>query len=145
MLSHLALVTMGVTALQVLTGAAAGVAFGIVIGDVPGQLTRLTGAALVFVPAILVVTAVAAFLFGALPDWSAGLSWGALALCLILGLLGPLFRVPDVLRNLSPFTHVPAVPAAEVALAPLAWLAVIAVGTAVIGTALFRRRDLTTP
>lgn len=144
MLSHLALVTMGVTALQALTGAAAGIAFGIVIGDVPGQLTRLTGAALVFVPAILVVTAVAAFLFGALPDWSAGLSWGALALCLVLGLLGPLFRVPDVLRNLSPFTHVPAVPAADVALAPLAWLTVAAVGTAVLGTMLFRRRDLTT-
>ncbi|MFQ6330653.1 hypothetical protein ACLMAL_31570 [Nocardia sp. CWNU-33] len=143
MLAHIGLVTAGIVALQALTGAATGLAFGLVIGDVPEQVVSLTGAALVFVPAILVVAAATVLFFGGLPAWSTGLSWSVLALCLVFGLLGPPLGLPQTVRNLSPFAHVPAVPAAEVTATPLVWLVVIAVVIGAVGVALFRRRDLT--
>ncbi|MBD0322548.1 MAG: anibiotic ABC transporter, partial [Aldersonia sp.] len=144
MLAHVCLVTAGIVILQLLIGVVTGIAYGLVIGDVPGQVATLTGAALVFVPAILAVAAAVALIFGALPAWSTGLSWGVLALCLIFGLLGPLLGLPDIVRDLSPFTHIPALPAADVRVAPLVWLTVIALAGGAIGVVLFRRRDLTT-
>ncbi|MFE5702950.1 ABC transporter permease [Rhodococcus koreensis] len=143
MLAHVGLVTVGIVVLQALTGAATGLAYGLVTEDVPGKVVSLTGAALVFVPAIGVVAALAVLAFGGVPAWSAGLSWGVLALCLIFGFLGSLLGLPQTVRDLSPFTHVPALPAAEVTATPLIWLAVIAVVVGAVGVALFRRRDLT--
>ncbi|OUS93711.1 ABC transporter permease [Rhodococcus sp. NCIMB 12038] len=143
MLAHVGLVTVGIVVLQALTGAATGLAYGLVSGDVPGKVVSLTGAALVFVPAIAVVAALAVLAFGGFPVWSAGLSWGVLALCLIFGFLGSILGLPQTVRDLSPFTHVPALPAAEVTAAPLIGLAAIAVAAGAAGVALFRRRDLT--
>ncbi|CAG7606170.1 ABC transporter permease [Rhodococcus opacus] len=143
MLAHIGLVTVGIVVLQALTGAATGLAYGLVTDDVPGKVVNLTGAALVFVPAIGVVAALAVLAFGGVPAWAAGLSWGALAGCLIFGFLGSLLGLPQAVRDLSPFTHVPPVPAAEVTATPLVWLAVIAVVVGAVGVVLFRRRDLT--
>ncbi|PBC53016.1 anibiotic ABC transporter [Rhodococcus sp. ACS1] len=143
MLAHVGLVTVGIVVLQALTGAATGLAYGLVTEDVPGKVVSLTGAALVFVPAIGVVAALAVLAFGGVPAWSAGLSWGVLAICLIFGFLGSLLGLPQTVRDLSPFTHVPALPAAEVTAAPLVWLAVIAAVVGAAGVVLFRRRDLT--
>ncbi|UOT06419.1 anibiotic ABC transporter [Rhodococcus opacus] len=143
MLAHIGLVTVGIVVLQALTGAATGFAYGLVTDDVPGKVVNLTGAALVFVPAIGVIAALAVLAVGGVPAWAAGLSWGALAGCLIFGFLGSLLGLPQAVRDLSPFTHVPPVPAAEVTATPLVWLAVIAVVVGAVGVVLFRRRDLT--
>ncbi|WP_009479302.1 ABC transporter permease [Rhodococcus sp. JVH1] len=143
MLAHVGLVTVGIVVLQTLTGAATGLAYGLVTEDAPGKVVHLTGAALVFVPAIGVVAALVVLVFGGVPAWSAGLSWGVLAVCLIFGFLGSLLGLPQAVRDLSPFTHVPPVPAADVTATPLMWLAVIAVGVGAVGVVLFRRRDLT--
>lgn len=142
MSTHVLVVTGGVIVLQVLTGVATGFAYGAVIGDVPGQIVELTGAALLYVPAILVVTALAALIFGAAPKWASGLSWAVVAACLLIGMLGPLLGLPEAVRDLSPFSHVPAVPAAAVTFAPLAALVGIALMLGGAGVALFRRRDL---
>ncbi|WP_016883276.1 MULTISPECIES: ABC transporter permease [unclassified Rhodococcus (in: high G+C Gram-positive bacteria)] len=143
MLAHVGLVTVGIVVLQTLTGAATGLAYGLVTEDAPGKVVHLTGAALVFVPAIGVVAALVVLVFGGVPAWSAGLSWGVLAVCLIFGFLGPLLGLPQAVRDLSPFTHVPPVPAADVTATPLISLAVIALGVGAVGVVLFRRRDLT--
>ncbi|MFC9832431.1 ABC transporter permease [Rhodococcus sp. NPDC127530] len=143
MLAHVGLVAVGIVVLQTLTGAATGLAYGLVTEDVPGKVVNLTGAALVFVPAIAVVAALVVLAFGGVPAWSAGLSWGVLAVCLIFGFLGSLLGLPQAVRDLSPFTHVPPVPAVEVTATPLVWLAVIAVVVGAVGVVLFRRRDLT--
>ncbi|RVW00920.1 ABC transporter permease [Rhodococcus spongiicola] len=142
LLAHLAVVVAGVVALQLLTGVATGLAYGLVTADVVGNVADLSAAALVFVPAILVVVAIAVLLFGGLPLWASGLSWTALALFLLFGLLGPLLGLPDFIRNLSPFSHVPPVPAADVTGTPLMWMVAVAVVLAAGGVALFRRRDL---
>ncbi|MFC9555685.1 ABC transporter permease [Rhodococcus sp. NPDC056960] len=144
MLAHTGLVVTGIVVLQMVTGVASGLAYGLVTEDVPGNIVSLTGAALVFVPAIAVVAALVVLLFGGVPAWSAGLSWGVLAACLIFGFFGPLLGLPQTIRDLSPFTHVPAVPAADVTATPLVWLTALALGVGATGVMLFRRRDLTT-
>ncbi|MGC5161854.1 ABC transporter permease [Rhodococcus sp. DT1] len=144
MLAHVGLVAAGIATLQALTGAAMGLAHGVIVGDVPGQVAALTGAALVFVPAVLVVAAAVVLFIGGLPAWSAGLSWALLAFCLVVGLFGPLLGVPDAVRDVSPFTHVPAVPAASVTAGLLVALSLIALALCAGGVMLFRRRDLTT-
>lgn len=143
-LGHLVVVVAGVVALQVLTGVVTGLAYGLVIGDPVGKMGDLTIAALVYIPAILVVAAAAVFLFGLLPSASSALSWAVLAVCLVAGLLGPLLGLPDAVLNISPFTHIPDVPSATVTATPLIWLMLIAAVLAAAGIALFRRRDLET-
>jgi ABC-2 type transport system permease protein len=72
MLAHVGLVTVGIVVLQTLTGAATGLAYGLVTEDAPGKVVHLTGAALVFVPAIGVVAALVVLVFGGVPAGSAG-------------------------------------------------------------------------
>lgn len=61
----------------------------------------------------------------------------------MLGQLGPLLQLPQWARDLSPFTHLPKLPGADLTATPLLWLTVISAGLASIGLLSFRRRDLT--
>ena len=47
-------------------------------------------------------------------------AWGALAACYLAAFLGPLLGLPDWVMDISPFTHVPLLPAAEFDVVPLA-------------------------
>ncbi len=62
----------------------------------------------------------------------------------LVGYLGPVLRLPEGLRNLSPFGHVPRLPAAEPVWTPLLVLTAVAAGLIALGLAGFRRRDLGT-
>jgi ABC-2 type transport system permease protein len=44
--------------------------------------------------------------------------------------------------DVSPFSHVPKLPSATVAVQPLVWLTVVAVAAAVLGLLGWRRRDV---
>ena len=85
------------------------------LGSVPGsprrprELPRLIGAALAQLPAVWILGALVAALFGLAPRALAGV--GALAACLLLWFLGPLLDLPGWVLDLSPYQHVPAVPA----------------------------------
>jgi ABC-2 type transport system permease protein len=80
--------------------------------------------------------------FGLLPRWSRPIVWDALAAALVVSQLGEVLSLPVWVVNLSPFTHVPAVPAESAAVAPLLWLAAAAVALAGAGLAAFLRRDV---
>jgi ABC-2 type transport system permease protein len=64
------------------------------------------------------------------------------AAILVVDLFGTLLELPQWALNLSPFRHVPAVPAAPFRAAPIAVLLVVAAGLAVVGWIGFRRRDI---
>jgi ABC-2 type transport system permease protein len=70
------------------------------------------------------------------------MSWGFLVICLLLGLLGQILGFPQWLIDLSPFTHVQALRAADAN--PAAIAALLAIGAGLTGAGLigFRRRDL---
>ena len=79
MLSHLGVVVGGVILAHVLMGAFTGFAFGLVTDDIGGNTLRMTGAALAYLPAVLVVVGVGVVGFRTVSDVrrrrSPGESW----------------------------------------------------------------------
>jgi ABC-2 type transport system permease protein len=142
LLSHVTWAVLGSGLLLLVLGAATGLAYGLVTGDVAGKTVRLAGAAAIWWPATLALGAVVVALFGVVPRLTVALSWAVLTMCLLMGQIGALLDLPQAVLNISPFTHVPAVPAADVSALPLALLAAAALALAAIGLLSFRRRDL---
>ena len=83
----------------------------------------------------------AVIVFGFAPRW-ADAAWGILAGCFVVALLGVVLRLPDRVQQLSPFERTPALPAADVALVPLAVLTVLAAVLMLGGLGALRRRDI---
>lgn len=139
--SHGRIAAIGTLALLVVAGAAAAVSNGIVSGDF-GSTWAVMQAALVQVPAVLALGALVFALFGLAPRWAGALSWAALAGSFVVAQFGAVLKLPQAVMNISPFTHVPAVPAEALNVVPVALLLAVAgllVGAGVVG---FRRRDL---
>jgi ABC-2 type transport system permease protein len=97
--------------------------------------------AIVQLPAVWVLAAVAIALIGLLPRL-AGAAWAAFAGCLLLGLVGAALQLDQRLMDLSPFTHIPKVPGAGVPTTPLVALAAVAAALAAAGLAALRRRNI---
>ncbi|GIJ23680.1 ABC transporter permease [Micromonospora lutea] len=135
---------LGALALMLLAGVTTGLGYGLAAGDPVGWTVELTGAALLWLPALLVVAGVVTALFGALPRWSVALSWAVLIAFLLLGQLGAALDLPQAALNLSPYTHVPSVPAVDVTVLPLVLLTAAAAALLAIGLITFRRRDTPT-
>src|SRR5699024_2118993 len=98
-------------------------------------------AAVVFLPAILLVAAFAIACYGAAPR-ATGLARLLVAWVVLVLFLGELLRLPDWVRNVSPFTHTPLLPGADLEAAPLLVLGGIALALLVVGALGFRRRDI---
>jgi ABC-2 type transport system permease protein len=139
--SHLLVAAAGAAVVLAAGGAAAGLAHGLRSGD-PGQLPRLLGGALVQLPAVWVLAAVGVALFGLAPRLVVGLTWAILAVVLSITVFGGPLRLDQRVQDLSPFIHLPRLPAASFTATPLAWLLVAAAALAAAGLAAFRRRDL---
>ncbi|MGK5518906.1 ABC transporter permease [Micromonospora sp. URMC 107] len=140
--TQVAAATLGALALVLLGGLTTGLGYGLVAGDPVGRAVELGGAALVRLPALLVVVGVVTALFGLLPRWSVALSWAVLIAFLLLGQLGAVLDLPQAALNLSPYTHVPSAPAVDPAALPLVVLTAVAAALLAAGTAGFRRRDV---
>ena len=141
---HLLVAAGGAAVVLATGGALAGLAHGLRVGDVGGQLVRVLGGALVQLPAVWVMAAVGAALFGLAPRLVVGATWAILAVVLAVTLFGQPLRLDQKLQDLSPFTHLPRLPAATFTATPVAWLLAAAALLAAVGLAAFRRRDLAT-
>jgi ABC-2 type transport system permease protein len=124
-----------------------GLAAGSVLGDIPAQLRALIEASLVQLPAILVIAGAVSALTGLLPRAAGTLSWALLLLSL---LLGPLFgaatlQLPAWAQDISPFTHTPKLPAADLTVLPVLSLIAISAALAAAGVASLRHRNLALP
>jgi ABC-2 type transport system permease protein len=138
---------LGALALLLVFAASMGVAAGAVLGDIPAELRALLGAGLVQLPAILLVAGSVIAFTALLPRAAATLSW---ALLLVSILLGPMFgaatlQLPTSAQDISPFTHTPKLPGAELTALPVLGLIAIAVALVAVGLGSFRRRDLALP
>lgn len=107
----------------------------------PGEAWAMTAASLVYLPAVLVVAAVAVLLFGWAPG-AAPATWALVAFAFVVGWLGTLLDFPSWLNDLSPFAHVPAVPAEQATAGPLLVMALLTAVALALGWAGFRRRDV---
>ncbi|MEZ5249884.1 MAG: hypothetical protein R2713_11930 [Ilumatobacteraceae bacterium] len=103
------------------------------------QVGRVTVAGLVMAPAPAVLTG---FALRRRRGPAARRSRAALVLAASMGLLAEVLGLPGWARDLSPFQHVPAMPAAPFRLAPVLGLIVVAAACCLAGLAGVRRRDL---
>lgn len=98
-------------------------------------------ASVTYFPAIAVIVALGVFLFGLAPR-AVGATWVAVVYAVIVLYFGGLLNLPQWAMNISPFTHVPQLPAGEYTPAPMIWLLLVAtmfVGAGLLG---LRRRDI---
>ncbi|MEV6811719.1 anibiotic ABC transporter [Micromonospora sp. NPDC051296] len=135
---------LGALALVLLGGVTTGLGYGLAAGDPIGWTVELGGAALLRLPALLVVAGLVTALFGALPRWSVALSWAMLIAFLLLWQLGALLDLPQAVLNLSPYTHVPSAPATHPTALPLVGLTAVAAALLAVGLAAFHHRDTPT-
>jgi ABC-2 type transport system permease protein len=140
-LSHLVFALLGTALLLAVAGVGAGLAYGVQIHDVGGQVPRLLAAALVQLPAAWVLAGLGAALFGLAPRLAA-LTWAGLAACVLLLELGALLGLGQWIVDASPFAHVPKLPGSAFTATPLLWLTGIAAVLSATGLAGFRRRDI---
>jgi ABC-2 type transport system permease protein len=73
---------------------------------------------------------------------AAHLAWIVPLYGFLVGYLGQILQFPNWLNNLSPFGHIPQLPAKELTMTPLLVLTGIAVALAAAGLAAFRRREI---
>ena len=144
MASHLTVVALGSIGMLLAIGLAGGAGYGLVTGEWGAKFTDWVLAAVVGVPAVWVLAALVVAAVGLLPRWAVAIGWSALGASLVMGQLGALFDLPQWVLNVSPFTHVPAVPAEELEWLPLVVLVAVAAALTAVGLVALRRRDLVT-
>ncbi|MEV0390095.1 hypothetical protein AB0I15_59725, partial [Nonomuraea sp. NPDC050643] len=139
-LGHLVIAAAGSAVVLAALGAATGVGYALSTGDL-GGLPRVLGGALAYLPAVWVMTGIAAALAGLLPRLAIA-AWGVWTVFILLDVFGMLGQVDETLLNVIPFVHVPWVVLGQTAAVPLAGLTAVAAALAALGVAGLRRRDL---
>lgn len=119
-----------------------GVGLGVAAGTGDGGwVWDLVMASLAFVPATLLVAAVAIALYGLVPRLSS-LAWVLVIWAALALYLGGLLNLPEWALSLSPIHHTPQVPAEAAAATPLVVMGLAAVAVAAVGFLGLRRRDV---
>jgi len=111
MANHLGLAIVVAVVMQLLSVAGLWLASSAVM-DVPIGFGTMLGAALTYMPAILVILGLGTLLIGLWPE-RVVFSWLYLGYSFFVVYLGSLLRFPEWLQKLSPFGHVPNVPVAD--------------------------------
>lgn len=143
---HVVNAVLGAVALMVLFAVSMGLTTGQVLGGTGRQVVDLVWAGLVQIPGVLVVGAAVVAVGCVLPRWSVPVSWALMLFMFVAGpMFGPSLKLPQVVQDLSPFTHSPQAPAVDVTAGPVLALSAIALGLAVAGLLVLRRRNLALP
>lgn len=140
LVGHVAVTVVGVLLVLAAAGIGLGVGYAAVTGD-EGALVRLSVPVLEYAAPVLVLSGVTRLLVGAVPRWAA-LAWLPLVLATVVMLFGEVLRLPQWLQDLSPFEHLPLVPAQDFRLAPFLVVLALALALSVAGQVAFSRRDI---
>ena len=133
-------VTTGLVALVMVSAVVFAATTALSTGD-SGYLGTLLKSGLAYLPAELVIAAVAVLLYGFVPRAFA-LAWAAFGAVTFIGLLGSGLQLPDWVVNLSPLTHVGKPPLDAIDTTALAWLGLAAALLASAAFTGFRRRRI---
>ena len=138
--SHLAVALLGTVVLALVCGLGMGAGAALVLGE-PARIGELAAAGLVMVPAMWLLAGATLLIYGVLPRWSLA-AWALVAWVFVAAMFGILLDLPQWLLNLSPFQHVPALPAASMSWPPIVVLTAIAAALIAAGLAALDRRDM---
>ncbi len=117
LLSHLVVALVGTTLLTLTQGAAFALASAAQSGETD-RIGATIGAGMAYLPAIWLMTGVVVLLFGVVPRLTF-VAWILLVGFLLISELGALLSWPDAVTGLSPFGHVPQLPAAAMDWTPI--------------------------
>ena len=137
---HLAVTSVGTAVALVTMGTTTGIGFASMTGD-EARIAQLAMAALLMVPAHLVVAGIAFCLVASWPR-QALLAWSVVAVIVVIDMFGGLLDLPQWALNMSPFQHVPAVPAVPVVALPIVILLICSAVLVAAGSIGMRRRDI---
>lgn len=140
LLGHVAVTMLGSVAVLGLAGLGMGVGYALVTGD-GGAVDDYVAPTVAHLPAVLVLSALARLLFGVVPR-AAFLSWVGPAFCFVVMMFAEIFRMPQWLQDVSPFEHLPLMPAEDFGWPPFLVVGAVAAALSVVGQIAFRRRDL---
>ncbi len=138
--SHLAVALVGTVAVALVCGVAMGAGAALVLGEA-ARVSELAAAGLVMVPAMWLLAGATLLIYGLLPRWSLG-AWALVVWAFVAAMFGSLLDLPQWLLNLSPFQHVPALPASPMSWLPVIVLTAMAVALIAAGLAALDRRDM---
>ncbi|MCV2393124.1 hypothetical protein OEB99_02270 [Actinotalea sp. M2MS4P-6] len=138
---HVTIAFVGTAAILALSGLAGGVVYGAMTGRWADGINGLVAAGLANAAAALALGGFVVAAFGLVPRWAGALAWSALTASLVVGQLGALLELPQTVLNLSPFTHVPAIPAEAFSATPVLILLGVAAALTAVGMLAFRHRD----
>ncbi len=138
LLSHVSVALVGGAGILLLAGLVAGAGYAGKTGDGDGVPTMLAASA-AMVPALWVMSALTVLLFAIGPR-AALFSWAAVAYAALSGFLADVFDLPAPVRGLSPFEHVPSMPAESFAVLPVLALTVVAIAMIAAAVLVFDRR-----
>jgi ABC-2 type transport system permease protein len=139
-LSHLAVTVGGTVLVVAAAGLGLGLGYTLVTGD-GSAVSRLAGATLPYVAPVLVLVGVTWLAYGIAPRWT-GIGWLALLFCVVVMLFGETLRIPEWVKDVSPFSHLPQTPAQPFSAGPVLALLAAALAITATGFVALRRRDV---
>lgn len=137
---HLLFALLGPAVVLLAAGVLEAVTYG-VINDDMGKAGAVVGSVAAQLPAVWVMAAIAVLLFGLLPRLSM-VAWGALAVSLLILLVGTTLQASQWILDVSPFTHIPHLPGGRPTALPFVVLLAVAATLGAAGLAALRRRDI---
>ena len=138
--AHLVVALAGSALVLGAAGLGAAIPYTMISRDV-SQLTRVSAAILVYLPAEWLMVGITAALFGALPR-ATDSAWAAVAAFFVCGFFGELLKLPAWVMDLSPFHHTPQLPAVTLTVPPLIVITGVAAALLGVGILAFGHRDL---
>ena len=139
---QLAVITAGLVVIVVIASATFAACTALSMGS-GAELTRLFASGLAYLPAELLVLGLAALMFGAFARYFSVL-WGYYAVVAFLAFLGNAIKLPSLLVDLAPTTHVGDPPQGPVETAGLIVMSVAALTLIAVAFRGFSRRDIPT-
>jgi ABC-2 type transport system permease protein len=143
-LSHISYVAIGIVVLTVLSGLSLGTSYVASTGGSWSELWTIVTAAFTYSAAIFTLAGFTALLISLFPQLAVAASWASFAGCLLILQLGALLNLPQWAMNISPFGHLPAMPAQDFKLAPVLWLLGVTIMFLAASLLYFNRRDIVT-
>jgi ABC-2 type transport system permease protein len=139
-LGHALVTVVGTLVVLLASGLGIGLGYALVTGDGSAVL-RLTGATFAQLSGLFVLGALARLLNAVLPRW-ATLAWLGVVFCWVIVMFGQLLEFPQWVIDISPFSHLAAVPAAAMSWTPYVVVLAMAVSMSAGGLVAFRHRDV---
>lgn len=142
MLSHISYVIMGAIVLTIISALGMGITYVVSTSAPMSQLWDVVFASITQITAIAAFAGFVIALFSFLPNLAMPIAWGGFAACIVILQLGVVLDLPQWIIDISPFGHLPAMPADSFQLAPVMWLSAFAISLSIVGIVRFRNRDV---